>query len=114
MGNRRGAALGAQPKARPRLLPAAPPAARPAPWPGRAALPPLPCQGCTSTTPTPTPAAPQLLELVASELSHAPSVDPEVSAFWEATKRHIAHQKALEAAGGGEGGRYSALVAPGP
>ena len=44
-----------------------------------------------------------------------------MAAYWEATKRHISHQKALEAAGagsggdggggegGGGGGRYSAL-----
>jgi hypothetical protein len=51
---------------------------------------------------------------VASELSHG-EAEPEVAAYWEATKRHIAHQKALEAAGGGGdgdsggGARYSAL-----
>jgi hypothetical protein len=61
--------------------------------------------------------APQLLELVTSELAaHSDAVDPEVAAFWEATRRHIRHQRSLEAAGGGGGeggggggGRYSAL-----
>ncbi|KAI8469398.1 MAG: vacuolar protein sorting-associated protein 35 [Monoraphidium minutum] len=53
----------------------------------------------------------QLLELVASELAADPAaVEPGVSAYWAATKRHIAHQKALEAGGGGGGGaKYSAL-----
>ena len=60
------------------------------------------------------PNHPQLLELVSSELAaHADAVDPETAAFWAATKRHIAHQKGLEAAGGGEAGggaaKYSAL-----
>lgn len=70
----------------------------------------------SSSPPTPSfPPTPQLLELVSSELAaHTDAVDPETAAFWAATKRHIAHQKALEAAGGGEGGggggaKYSAL-----
>lgn len=39
----------------------------------------------------------QLLELVASELAqHEADVDTETRAYWEATKRHIQHQKRLE------------------
>jgi len=39
----------------------------------------------------------QLLELVASELAqHEADVDAETRAYWEATKRHIQHQKKLE------------------
>ncbi|KIZ01214.1 hypothetical protein MNEG_6746 [Monoraphidium neglectum] len=52
----------------------------------------------------------QLLELVSSELAaNADAVEPDVAAFWEATKRHIAHQKALEAGGGGGAAKYAAL-----
>lgn len=39
----------------------------------------------------------QLLELVGSELAqHEADVDAETRAYWEATKRHIQHQKKLE------------------
>jgi vacuolar protein sorting-associated protein 35 len=39
----------------------------------------------------------QLLELVGSELAqHAADVDADTRAYWEATRRHIAHQKRLD------------------
>jgi vacuolar protein sorting-associated protein 35 len=39
----------------------------------------------------------QLLELVASELAqHEADVDADTRAYWEATKRHIHHQKRVE------------------
>lgn len=45
----------------------------------------------------------QLLELVASELAqHEADVDADTRGYWEATKRHIQHQKHVKAEGGGD------------
>jgi vacuolar protein sorting-associated protein 35 len=47
----------------------------------------------------------QLLELVAAELGQAGAeLDADTRSYWEATTRHIAYQKAAEAAGGGSDG----------